>query len=79
MADALTTLLIAASRYGRSPVKGRSTNERLAFLQQLTALLARGVAERVQNLESKQAAVEFRKGLGKRGTEMKEHNYNQRR
>jgi hypothetical protein len=71
LADALMTLVIAVSRYNNSAAVDRATPtaERLVFLRRLTTLLAQGVAERVEKLEGKPAAAEFRKGLGKRGSQ----------
>jgi hypothetical protein len=62
LADAVLTLLIAASRCG-----GRSDADRDAILQHVTVLVAARVAERVHRLRGKEAAAALRKALGRRG------------
>jgi hypothetical protein len=66
LADAIVTLMIAASRYGDSDEQARDTAERFATLQHVTVLVARDVAERVHALGGKDAAAAFRKTLGRR-------------
>lgn len=63
LADALTTLLIAVSRYGSSARKPRDTKARLDTLQHVTILVADGVTERVAAIGGKRAAAAFRARL----------------
>ena len=62
LSDALTTLLIAVSRYG-----GRSDADRLELIQHLTVLLAHGIADRVRLMCGTEAASAFRKALAGKG------------
>jgi hypothetical protein len=67
LAEAITTLLIAVSRYGNDDGEPRPTPARLATLTEVTALVADGVAERVGNINGKDASKQFRKRLAAEG------------
>jgi hypothetical protein len=64
IADALTRLLIAHSRYGAD-----SDPERLPLIERITILLAQAIGERVESIRGKQAGREFREMLARKQEE----------
>ena len=62
MCDALLRTLIAHSRYGAS-----TDADRLPLIEHIVVLLAHEVAERVHNINGKDAAKAFRKALSRKG------------
>jgi hypothetical protein len=62
LADAMLTLLIAVSRYGSGDKRPRPTAKRLATLEQVTALVAAGVGERIRAVRGKKTAANVRQG-----------------
>jgi hypothetical protein len=66
LSEALTSFLIAVSRYGGNNTRPRLTAKRLDSLQHITVLVAHAIAERVHNISGKKAAAGFRKALGRR-------------
>jgi hypothetical protein len=62
MADGILRLLTAHSRYATN-----ADADRLPLIQQFVVLLAREVAERVHNINGKEAGRAFRKALARKG------------
>jgi hypothetical protein len=62
MCDALLRTVIAHSRYA-----SRTDADRLGLIAHITILLAHEVAERVHNINGKDAARAFRKALARTG------------
>jgi hypothetical protein len=63
LSEALITLIIAASRYGRDDNAPRSTVDRIASLEQIVALVADGIEERIRNIRGDKAAARIRRKL----------------
>jgi hypothetical protein len=67
LAEAIMTLIVAASRYAGGNKRPRPTSARLYTMAEITALLADGTAERIGKIKGKAAAKKFRKRIGFHG------------